>query len=157
MSEFDDKIDDFLKENGIRAERFHFDNPVTSSDEATKELGVTIDNILKTVLFFDRDKNLYAVMLRGHHLVRTKEIKKEFGAKGFRMVPFEDVENICGYPAGGVPPMGFDAVFILDSSFSDDETIFAGGGTTKTLIKTSVSEIKRITNPSVLDISKIKA
>jgi len=67
---------------------------------------------------------------------------------------------LLGYPAGGVPPFGHrsrlpvlvdQAVVDLRERYAD--RIFGGGGDDHTMLELSVSELLRIHQPEVLELS----
>lgn len=121
-------IEDFIRLHDVDAKIQVFSSTVSNSNSSAQNMGVSLDRIVKTVVFYDTQKKLYAVILRGKHKVNIKAVEKHFGVSSLTLLPREEVLARTGYPAGGVPPFDFDASFILDADLRDDEVVCAGGG-----------------------------
>lgn len=145
---------DFVRLNNIQLKKINFQNPVNNSSLSAKEMGVDLSKIIKTVVFKDENGSVYAAIVRGQQDVDTKIIKKFYKIKDLRLIARDDVIKEIGYPAGGVPPFGFAAKFILDSSLDSDEVVYAGGGSVYSLIEIKISEIERVAQSNKIKISK---
>ncbi|MEW9502460.1 YbaK/EbsC family protein [Jeotgalibacillus marinus] len=66
----------------------------------------------------------------------------------------EQVLNGTGYPAGGVPSFGFDAVFLIDPKVIELEYVYTGGGSPNSLVKVNVKELLEINNGIVVRVRK---
>ncbi|HOP09023.1 MAG TPA: YbaK/EbsC family protein, partial [Candidatus Methanofastidiosa archaeon] len=71
-----------------------------------------------------------------------------------RLATQNEVMAMTGFPAGGVPPFGYDAVFLIDENVMERRAVWAGGGSDRALIKIRPQEIKRITDANVVRIRK---
>ncbi|USN45169.1 MAG: YbaK/EbsC family protein [Candidatus Woesearchaeota archaeon] len=131
-----------------------FSASVHSSVHSARASGIPLEKIVKTVLLEDKEERLFAVILFGKDLVDKNKIREQFSCSKLRLVPFEKVVKVCGFPAGGVPPFGFDATFIVDESLPDDLSVFVGGGDMHTLLEITVSEIKKACSPVVIKVKK---
>lgn len=112
------------------------------------------DTIVLEYYTVDEQKHRYAVILRATRNVQTALLKKHFRVKNLTLILREKVLEEIGFPAGGVPPFGFHAQFIIDADLHKDEIVYAGGGTIHTLLCISVSEIRRGSHALVMDIGK---
>jgi Cys-tRNA(Pro)/Cys-tRNA(Cys) deacylase len=54
-----------------------------------------------------------------------------------------------GYPAGGTPAFGYDAVFLMDPKVLENDKVYSGGGSEQALTLMSPEEMKRANNALV--------
>ncbi|MGV8171866.1 MAG: aminoacyl-tRNA deacylase [Candidatus Woesearchaeota archaeon] len=153
MDTYDENIQRYISENNIVLERMIFEEDVKTAEESSKYTGARPESNVKTVLFLDKDKRVYSVIARCMDKVDVKKLQATFDKKIYFM-PWSEVEKYVGYPVGGVPPFGYDARFVVSSDLGDNEDVYAGGGTERSIIKISIKELKRIIRPDVLDIVK---
>ena len=151
--EFGKKFRLFLEENGIKSELKRFENPVSSCEESVNETGVEISRIVKTVVFFDKKGNIFAAIVPGTERVDRKKIKQRYQTGKLKIASPEEVLEKTGYPAGGVPPMGFQAKFVMDPKVLKRKEVFTGGGSTHCLMKIKPEEIKKASGCDVFDVS----
>ena len=132
-----------LNRLGVHGTLLRFSDSVQNSALSAVAAGCCIEKVLKTILFEDAGGSLYAAIVRGSDRVDRASVKRAFNASKLELVPFDQVIEKCGYPAGGVPPFGFAASFVMDSSLFDAEEVYAGGGDQNSLFRTTVGEIRR--------------
>jgi len=153
MNQYDEKIGSYILENDIVLERMIFEEEVKTAEESSKYTGASPESNVKTVLFLDKDKRVYSVIARCMDKIDVKILQATYDKKIYFM-PWLEVERYVGYPAGGVPPFGYNARFVVSSDLMDEEEVYAGGGTERSIIKIRVKELKRVIKPDVLDIVK---
>jgi prolyl-tRNA editing enzyme YbaK/EbsC (Cys-tRNA(Pro) deacylase) len=59
-----------------------------------------------------------------------------------------------GYPAGGTPPFGFDATFLMDERVFERSVVYGGGGSDRALIRIAPAEVQRVNGAQVAMIRK---
>jgi prolyl-tRNA editing enzyme YbaK/EbsC (Cys-tRNA(Pro) deacylase) len=153
QSENKTTFNELIENSAVKLRQIFYQNPVNNSLSSSKEAGVDLFKIIKTVIFEDEKSRIYAAIVRAQKRVDTKKIKKLFGIRDLHLIPFDKVEGIIGYPAGGVPPFGFSAEFVIDLDLDDSEIVFAGGGSIFTLIEIEVREIRRISKARRVQIT----
>ena len=111
--QYEEKLKQYIKENNIKAEQLFFDNLVDHREnvlKTIKEKEINFNDIVKTVVFIDLDKDL------------------EYGNAVIGIVPANSRVN--------------------------KDTVYAGGGSIRTLIKTTIKEILRANESEIVDILK---
>ena len=154
MKEYEEKLRNYIKDNKIKAEQIIFENDVKTSKQAE----VQTDNalIVKTVVFVDLNKSLeygngvIAIVPSNSRVDRSK-LRKKSDSK-VKISSSEEVFILTSYPAGGVPPFGFKGRFYLDKSLENKDVVYAGGGSQRTLIKTTIKEILKANKAEVVNI-----
>ena len=159
--QYEEKLKQYIKENNIKAEQLFFDNLVDHREnvlKTIKEKEINFNDIVKTVVFIDLNKELeYGNAVIGivpaNSRVNKDKLRKISNSK-VKIASGEQVLILTSYPAGGVPPFGFKARFYLDKSLKNKDTVYAGGGSQRTLIKTTIKEILKANESEIVDILK---
>jgi len=147
----EEKLFKFMEEKGISAKIVRFKNPVKTIKESSKALGKPASSLVKSIVFHENEKRCVAIVL-GSDRVSYEKLSDLFGG-GLKIAKPDEVVEKIGFPAGGVPPFGFNATFIIDSRVMDKSVVYGGGGSHTCLVKVSPKEILRVTHARVGDIS----
>jgi len=59
-----------------------------------------------------------------------------------------------GYPVGGTPPFGYEAIFLIDDKVMEKDVVYAGGGTPNALVKISTKELQKANGGEIARIRK---
>lgn len=160
MDPYESKLKRFIDDNHIDAELMPFNTLVDHKDnvlEAIKDMDIDFKDIVKTVVFIDQDKtieegNAVVAIVPGESRVNRVKLKELCNSR-IKIAGSEEVLKLTGYPAGGVPPFGYDARFYIDKSLANKESaIYVGGGSVYSLTRTKISEIIKFSRPIIEDI-----
>ena len=159
QKEFEEKLAEYIKENKIKAEQIFFSELVDHKENVVKtikEKDIDFNDIIKTVVFLDLNKeleygNAVIGIVSAVSRVSKERLKKACGLR-IKIAGSEQVLILTGYPAGGVPPFGFKAKFYIDNSVKNKNIVYAGGGSIRTLIKTSIKEIIKANKAEFVNI-----
>lgn len=129
------------------------DTPTVST--AAAALGVTEDQILKTLLFYVRNQPVI-VISHGVQPVPARALAAHFGV-GKRQIKLARPEQVLaetGYPVGGVPPIGHRNLLpvLMAQSLLAYTVVYGGGGDDKTMLRIPVAELLRVLNPTLLPL-----
>jgi prolyl-tRNA editing enzyme YbaK/EbsC (Cys-tRNA(Pro) deacylase) len=135
-------------------------------------LGVEPDQIIKTLLFLVETGHVADALVQAVVVISHGQKRVDKGAlagrwavskKRVQLAPAEVVVELLGYPAGGVPPFGHQTVLpvIVDESILGlrqryQGIIFGGGGDDRTMMRTTVDELLRVTNAEILAVGAEK-
>lgn len=161
----------FIDAHAIQAELLRDIGHTPTVPAAALALGVTPDQIIKTLLFLIEQPGQDAatpvvVISHGERRVDKGVLAAHFGVgkKRVTLAPAEVVLATLGYPAGGVPPFGHltPLPVIVDAGVQaleaqQDGVIFGGGGDDRTMMRLTVTELLRVTNAEVLAVSAASA
>ena len=127
------------------------DTPTVAA--AATALGVSTDEIIKTLIFFVRGEP-YAVITNGLASVPTRPLADHFGVgkRQVKLARATKVVELTGYPVGGVPPFGHRSAIpvLLDRSVLALPVIYGGGGDDRTMLKIETEELLRVTEAVTL-------
>jgi Cys-tRNA(Pro)/Cys-tRNA(Cys) deacylase len=87
--------------------------------------------------------------------VNLKNAAKAIGAKNLKLMPFNQSEQISGYPPGGTPSLGFKTKVrvIVDKELEGFETFYCGGGSRDRLLEIRFADVVRFNNSLVATVS----
>jgi prolyl-tRNA editing enzyme YbaK/EbsC (Cys-tRNA(Pro) deacylase) len=145
----------FITEHHIPGEIVHLDVPTLTVETAAEAVGVSPDQIVKSLLFEVGDTVILAITC-GTTPVEKRILASRYGVgrKKVELADADTVLEVTGYPVGGVPPIGhLQAVpaFIDPGVLAHDE-VYAGGGGGKALVRLNPKDILEYTRPEVLDL-----
>lgn len=169
-----DHLQNHIQRLGIQALLHRNIGHTPTVPAAARALGVTPDQIVKTLLFTvefprpaqnepARPEQLIVVISHGERRIEKGLLANRYGTsrKRVRLASAPVVLEHLGYPAGGVPPFGHrHAVPVLldaslvQSATAPTTTIFAGGGDDQTMMELTIGELLRVTSPEILPLSQ---
>ena len=152
MNDYENKLKKFISKNNIRAEHLVFEQSCHSVADAAAAVGTSEDAFIKSVIFISGNRTIVGIVT-GDTRASSSRLKKHLGTELVIASP-EHVLEATGYPVGGVPPFGYDAIFYIDPKVMEKEEVYGGGGSSRALTKVAPNEIMRITNAEVKRVRK---
>jgi len=150
-----DHLQQYLTTNDIPAEIIHLTSETPTVPAAAEALGVSIDQIVKTVIFFV-DGQPYAVIANGVQRVDPRKLAVRFGVnrKKIKLADGDAVTTLTGYAPGTVPPLGHreSLPVLMDPSVCQQEIIYAGGGGIAALLRVRSDDLARLTNAEIIEV-----
>ena len=152
-----DKVEEvkkFVEENNIDAEIIGHEKSGLTSENAAEAVGVSIENIVKTLLFVGKKKNVAVVTCMGKDRVDSKKLSEVSGLKKPRMARPEEMKKILGTEPGGTPPICLPenvSVFI-DERVLEKEFVIGSAGSEFSGLKINPRDIVKFANAKIVDI-----
>ncbi|MFX1560544.1 MAG: aminoacyl-tRNA deacylase [Promethearchaeota archaeon] len=137
MSEYEDKLKQYLSDNNIDAEFLDLGQSCHTVQDAADSVGADVDEIIKNICLVDSEGNFIVGIVKGAHRVSTKRVAKIMGVESARTATPEEILQNSGYPVGGVPSFGFEAHFLVDPKVMEREAVYSSGGSPTSLLKVS--------------------
>ena len=131
------------------------DNSARTALEAASSLGCEIGAIVKSLLF--KTENSFTLCLvAGDKKASLNKIKKTLNIKDVSMASADDVKNITGYTIGGVSPIGHlnKIDIFIDNSLKRFTSLFAAAGHPNCVFKINFTDLQKITNGSIMEITE---
>ena len=145
------KLMDFAERNNVDVKFVMFEKPVRTIKESSEALKKPTSSFIKSIVFHENEKRYIAIVL-GNDRVNYDKLTDVMGVRAEIAKPHEVADKI-GFPAGGVPPFGFSATFVIDSKVMNKSFVYGGGGSHNCLVKINPKEILKVTNAVVEDIT----
>jgi Cys-tRNA(Pro)/Cys-tRNA(Cys) deacylase len=139
-------ITEYLDELDVPYKIKHHAKPVFTSEEAAKERGVRVSQIIKTMLLMDRDEVVVAV-LPAHKKLDVKKLKKLSGHKNLQFMDRESIEKKTGLVVGAIAPVGKileSLARFVDPSVFEEEFVDISSGDPTAGLELSRSDLKQL-------------
>jgi Cys-tRNA(Pro) deacylase len=148
------RLQEFLNTHEIDAEIIVPGTDTPTVPAAADALGVRPEQIVKSLIFSDRNDATVVAVVRGTAKVDRRKLSQVAGLRKPRLASPDVVQEVTGYRAGGTPPIGHCqqlAVYMDDAVFEEPE-VFAGGGDIDAMLRICPETIRDLTEAVVVDI-----
>ncbi|MDK2823682.1 MAG: hypothetical protein PWQ67_306 [Clostridia bacterium] len=148
-----ERVKEFLNNQKVKLEVIEFPEGATETCElAAQALGVEPAQIAKTLLFVGKKSNVLVVTC-GDEKVDTKKLKNYFGDK-FRFARAEEVEELTGFPPGGVCPFAVKnkIPIVIDKSIKRFPVVYAAAGNAGSAVPVTLEQLLEVTKGQYLDV-----
>ncbi|HLI46199.1 MAG TPA: aminoacyl-tRNA deacylase [Geobacterales bacterium] len=148
-----DDLERYLKEKGVEYElKIHEDT--YSAFKASQVLGVSIDDIIKSLVFINEKNEAILVIVLGNKRVNQSRLAKMLGFKDLRLARPDEVLAQTGYEVGGVPPVGHIKKLkcYIDENVIKKIYVFGGGGKVNATLKIKTQDILKLLDATVINI-----
>jgi prolyl-tRNA editing enzyme YbaK/EbsC (Cys-tRNA(Pro) deacylase) len=114
-----------LHELGLHVEIQELSESTRTAQEAADAVGADVGQIVKSLVFVDRDGPLLC-LCAGDRRVDTAKL-----GDGVRQARGDEVREATGFAIGGVPPLGHERPVrtVVDESLRRFDTVWCAGGT----------------------------
>tara|TARA_Y100001968_G_C19434196_1_gene758709 strand:+ start:2237 stop:2710 length:474 start_codon:yes stop_codon:yes gene_type:complete len=147
------KVMEAFKEKGIQIEILNLEQSTKTSIEAAEAVGCKLEQIAKSIIFSDSNKNLIHIFVSGPNrvdLVRFKE------STGITLVNADAqfVRDKTGFAIGGVAPLGHveKPTYFFDESLLSYDLIWCAGGTPNSLFEIKTIDLVESINPKIVKL-----
>ncbi len=152
MKKYEEKLKEFMVKNRISAKHISFEKSCHSVKEAADSVGANKTDFIKSLCFFDNNEKLIVAIIKGEDKADESKIKEICNVKKVNIANPNLIKEHTGYPCGGVPPFGYNALFLIDEKVMKKSEVYAGGGSSQSLIKVSTETIKEVNDGKIADI-----
>ncbi|HZW84131.1 MAG TPA: YbaK/EbsC family protein [Candidatus Deferrimicrobium sp.] len=142
-----------LREIPEELQVIEFEVSTHTSELAAQALGVEVGQIAKSLLFMCGDIPVL-VVTSGDVKVDQKKLKAIVGGK-VRFAPQEVVEEITGFPPGGVCPVALKTPvkIFIDSSLQRFPIVYAAAGSPASALPVTVEQLLSITGGELQELA----
>ena len=152
MDAYAAKLAAWIAARKIAAEQRTFDASTHSVADAALAVGAGADDFVKSICMIAGDALVVAVV-KGEDRASTTRVGALVGTPARLATPDEMLAR-TGYPAGGTPPFGFDARFLVDERVMERAFVWAGGGSDRALVRVAPEELRRASGGAVARVRK---
>ena len=131
------------------------DKSARTAQDAATALGCNVGAIVKSLLFKTNDSFILC-LVAGDKRASLNKIKKIINKKDVSMANPEEVKSQTGYTIGGVSPIGHlkQIEIIIDNTLERFNELFAAAGHPNCVFKINFTNIQKITNGKVENITE---
>ncbi|HOP46653.1 MAG TPA: proline--tRNA ligase [Desulfobacteraceae bacterium] len=99
---------------------------IRTIEEVTSFLGISADQLIKTLIFVS-DDDLVAALVRGDHELNETKLKNLLGSQTVELAGHDQIEETTGAPTGFAGPVGLKVKVIADYSIKHMINAVTGG------------------------------
>jgi len=151
---FEEKLKSFMETKGIQGKHYVFSQSCHSVAEAAAAVGGRPEDLVKNVCLMDENSRIIVAIVKGEDRVSTSRVAQALGIRKVRTASPAEVLERTGYPAGGTPSFGYEAIFLIDPKVMEKETVYTGGGSENSLVLISPPELQRANQGRIVRIRK---
>ena len=151
-----EELESHLLKCNVKARILTFKNHTMTVEDAERQLGVSRERIIKSMLFIDEDGEPILGIVTGDKRISDKKLRKACGARKLKLAPPAIVKSLTGYDVGALPPVGHKRPIrtFIDPKVMTFEKVYDGGGEVNALLEIDPKDIKRLSGAEVVDISR---
>ncbi len=154
VNEYEEKIKEFIRKDGIQAEHISFKQSCHSVEEAANAANASPEDFVKNICMIDSDRNLIVAIVNGEDRASTSRVATALDIERPRTANPDEILEKTGYPCGGTPSFGYNAKFLIDPKVMDMGFVYSGGGSQNSLVKISTKELQKANNGIILRVRK---
>jgi Cys-tRNA(Pro)/Cys-tRNA(Cys) deacylase len=154
MTSLHERFAAFIQAHNVQAEHLIFAQSTHSVAQAAAAANATPEDFVKSICFVTKDGRVVVAIVKGEDRADRSAVQQLLGLSKLSIASPEVMLAKTGYPAGGTPPFGFEAIFLMDERVFEREFVYAGGGSERSLIKISPSELQRVNGARAVKIRK---
>lgn len=152
MSEYEEKLRKYIADHNIKAELLTFKQSTHSVAEAATAVGADAEDFVKSICMIGPNEELLVAIVKGEHRASTNRVAKALSIKRPRIANPDEMLKKSGYPAGGTPAFGYDAVFLMDPKVFKKDKVYSGGGSEQALTLMSPEEMQKANSAKVIRV-----
>jgi Cys-tRNA(Pro)/Cys-tRNA(Cys) deacylase len=146
-----------LDEMGIPYEVLSQAHKARNVEEAAAQRGVSVDEVVKTLLVRRPDGRHVIALVRGDQRLSLKKLARLVGVKSLEMAPEPDVPRVTGYQIGAVAPLGLrrtDLPAFVDHHILAQPRVSISAGRHDTGLELATEDLIRAMGGQVADITE---
>ncbi|NLD42094.1 MAG: YbaK/EbsC family protein [Chloroflexi bacterium] len=128
-----------------------------TAQQAADSIGTDLGSIVKSLCFLV-DGQAVLVLAAGDRTVDDRKLAGHYGVsrKKVRIADADTTIAVTGYAPGGVPPLGHARPLpvLIDASLGRFATVYAAGGSPRTIFPISFALLVEATGGQVLELAK---
>ena len=149
------RVDRILKEFDPNQKVIVLNSSARTALEAASSLGCEVGAIVKSLLF-KTENSFLLCLVAGDKKASLNKIKKKLDTKDLLMATADNVKIITGFTIGGVSPIGHvkKIDILIDNSLERFNFLFAAAGHPNCVLRINFTDLQKITNGSIKEITE---
>ena len=154
MNKYEDKLRVYSEKNNIDCEHLSFTVSCHSVTQAAIAVNANENEFVKNICMVSTEDQLIVCIVKGEDRASTSRVAKALNIEKPRMASPEEILQKTGYPCGGTPSFGYNAIFLIDPNVLETQIIYSGGGSQQSLVKINSKELLQANKGQVVRVRK---
>lgn len=149
-------LEEFLESKTIWHRFIEKPRETVHTAEASVLTGLDLNRLTKNLVSVTSSGEYVLLIVPGSRRVDLKKAAEVLGTSNVSLLPFNEAEQISGYPPGATPSVGHRTRMrvVFDGQLLDYETVYCGGGTRSRILELRTGDIVGVNDAIVSNISK---
>ena len=156
MNEYEEKIKKYMDEHKVKGQHLSFTQSCHSVAEAALAVGASPEDFVKNICLMDEQGNLIVAIVKGEDKVDKEVVAAAIHISKIKMASPTQILLKTGYPCGGTPSFGYDAIFLIDTKVMEKEIVYSGGGSENALVKMLPQELQKANQGKITKVRKCR-
>ncbi len=129
--------------------------PTRTAEEAAAACGVTVGQIVKSLVFLGADsRKPYLLLVSGSNRVNEKGVAAHLG-EALTRPDANKVRDLTGFAIGGIPPFGHATALstYIDRDLLQYDTVWAAAGTPRAVFRVDPKILRSATGATVIAVT----
>ena len=146
----------YLDGHGVNYRLHVVGGPTMTAHDAAAQLHVSLETIIKSILFTDEKQTPILAILTGDKKAHRKKLASVVGTSKVRIGTPEVTRELTGFEVGVMPPVAHKnrIVTVIDQKAMSFNKVYGGLGTAEALMEIDPRDIARLTDAKIADISE---
>ena len=125
------------------------------AEASARLLSVPLEQVVKTLIFEDENKQPLVVLMNGNHEVSTKQLARLLNVKTIQSCDPAVAQKHSGYLVGGTSPFGTKRKMpvYMEESITALPQIYLNGGKRGFLVALDPAEVVRVLKPELVQVA----
>ena len=154
MNEYEEKIKKYMHEHKVKGQYLSFTQSCHSVAEAALAVSASPEDFVKNICLMDEQGNLIVAIVKGEDKVDKEAVAAAIHISKIKIASPTQILLKTGYPCGGTPSFGYDAIFLIDTKVMEKEIVYSGGGSENALVKILPQELQKANLGKVVKVRK---
>ena len=141
---YEEKLKQFIVANQVQVEHLTFTQSTHSVAEAAAVVNATPQDFVKSICLITKSGQIVVAIVKGEDRADRGAVQRLLNVAKLSIASLAEMLDKTGYPAGGSPPFGFAATFVMDERVFEKPVVYAGGGSEQSLIRITPDELRRV-------------
>jgi Cys-tRNA(Pro) deacylase len=142
-----------LRRAAVDATIQEFPEGTPTADEAARQVGCRVDEIVKTIVFVT-DRGFVLALVPGDRRADEAKVAAAAGAPSARVATVDEVPLATGFEVGAVAPFPHRGVsgVLIEQSLLQHDKVWIGAGSTRHMAALSPGDVQRVANALPADL-----
>jgi prolyl-tRNA editing enzyme YbaK/EbsC (Cys-tRNA(Pro) deacylase) len=146
-------VQDYLLQFGLKVDILEYSESTKTAQEAANAIGCEIGQIVKSLVFRNKDQGLL-FLVSGKNNLNVEKVASELKIE-IKKADADFVKKVTGFSIGGVPPVAHETKMetYIDQDLLDYDEVWAAAGMPFSVFRLESRMLQPLTNGTVIAVN----